>query len=200
MPKKKRDFAREYARRIESGHARGLTRSQARGHPSAGAPYASQRIVSRKRSKPDKTLEEAIRAIRSGESMSAAAKRLHVARERLSPYAKTQAGAVRSGRTWAFNDSRRRRIPIIAKGSLKPLQIWVSGHEAASLAGQHYGEAVKALEAPELFPALIAKWSGVAVTDTKGREHYFETDPNQLYRALIADEIDWSRIYHLQVN
>jgi hypothetical protein len=33
MPKAKRDYRAEYARRIASGAAKGISRSQARGHP-----------------------------------------------------------------------------------------------------------------------------------------------------------------------
>lgn len=38
---KKRDYKAEYQRRIQSGLARGLTRSQAAGHPKSGEPSAS---------------------------------------------------------------------------------------------------------------------------------------------------------------
>ncbi len=34
--------------------------------------------------------------------------------------------------------------------------------------------------------------------DARGGEHAFATDPNDIYRALAGDEIDWSRIYHLK--
>lgn len=88
---------------------------------------------------------------------------------------------------------------MIAEGELHPVTIWVPDHEAASLVGHHYAEASQAVERPELFPAFRAKWSGRFVTDTKGRTYTFATNPNDIYRALVADEIDWTRIYHLQV-
>lgn len=200
MPRKKRDFAQEYARRIERALAKGLTRAQGRGHPTAGTSYISDRRQTNKRTKPDNKLEDAIDAMRRGESLVAAAQRLHVSRERLSAYAKRQAGAERKGRAWTFNDTRKRRVPIIAEDLLHPITIWVPSYEAASLVGLHYTEADQAVERPELFPAFIAKWSGKSVTDTKGRKYNFATDPNDLYRALVADEIDWTRIYHLQVH
>lgn len=200
MARKKRQYAQEYARRVERALAKGLTRAQARGHPAAGTPYISDRTGAKRRTKPDPKLEDALVGMRKGESLSAAAKRLRVGRERLSAYAKRQAGAVRKGRAWTLNDTRKRRVPIIAEGSSRTLTIWVPDHASAALVGLHYAQASQAAENPELFPDLAAKWSGTLVTDTKGVEHFFATNENDIYRALFEDEIDWARIYHLQVH
>jgi hypothetical protein len=187
----------EYARRVRNALARGLTRSQARGHPAAGTPHISGRGKKLKSSKPDRTLEDAIKAIRQGETLTAAAKNAGVSRERLSAYAKQYAGAARHGRRWTFNDARVRRIPIIAAGEVSFLTIKVPGFEPAHLAGQHFDEASKALEDHELFPSFIERWTGVSITDVNGNDHLFATEPSQLYRVIGADEIDWARIYHL---
>jgi hypothetical protein len=40
----------------------------------------------------------------------------------------------------------------------------------------------------------------VTIKDVKGREYAFATDPNDIYRALYADEVDWSRIYQRLTN
>ncbi len=200
MASGKRDYRREYRRRIERALARGLTRSQARGHPGAGMSYASRADAKAKRLRPDSKLEAAINAIRAGETLSAAAKRIGVGRERLSAYAKEHAGAVRTGRTWAFRDNRIRRIPIIVAEAPNPITIRVRGSESAALAGRHYAEAGKALEDQSLFPAFIERWSGVTITDASGRVHPLATDPNHLYSAFSADEVDWSRIYRLYMN
>ena len=200
MPRKQRQYAEEYARRIERAMARGLTRAQARGHPGAGTAYASGDKTKAKRSKPDRTLEDAIKAMRRGETLSAAAKRGHVGRERLAAYAKQHAGASRKGRKWTFKDTRTRRIPIIAAKEPHPVTIRVNDYHAAELAGQHYLEASEAVENPELFPPFIAKWEGRTITDVRGREYVLSTDPNQIFRAIGGEEIDWSRIYHLYQN
>lgn len=99
MARKKRNYSEEYARRIERAKARGLSLSQARGHPGPGESLISSKRRKPKKHKPDKTLQAAIDAIRKGETMTGAAKRLHVSRERLSAYAKRQAGAKRKGRS-----------------------------------------------------------------------------------------------------
>lgn len=175
--------------------ARGLSRSQARGHA-----RHSEAPIRSKPAKIDRTLEDAIKAMRAGATMSAAAKRFHVGRERLTAYAKKQAGASRQGRSWTFTDTRERRVPVIVAGELHPVTIRVEGHSAAERAGQHYAEASAAVERPELFPPFIAKWEGKTIADTRGREYAFATDPNQIFRAIGGEEIDWSRIYHLYQN
>lgn len=195
MPKKPRNYRQEYARRIERAKARGLSRSQARGHARHGeAP------IRHKPAKVDRTLEDAIKAIREGATMSAAAKRFHVGRERLAAYAKKQAGASRQGGRWTFSDTRKRRVPVIVADELHLVTIRVEGHRPAELAGQHYAEANAAIENPELFPPFIAKWKGKTITDSRGREYVFATEPSQIFRAIAGDEIDWSRIYHLYQN
>jgi hypothetical protein len=195
-----RNYKREYERRVRNALARGLDRSQARGHPSAGKTYASRREAEPKRAKPDRILEEAIDAMRRGETLSAAARRMRVGRERLSAYAKQYAGASRQGPAWTFNDQRVRRVPIIAAGEGKLVITKVPGFEPAHLAGQHYHEADAAITDQSLFPAFVERWRGVTITDLDGNLHTFSVDPNQLYRAIGDDEIDWTRIYHLYMR
>ena len=195
MAKKPRNYREEYARRIARAAARGLSRSQARGHARHG-----ESPIRPKPNKPDRTLEDAIKAMRGGATLSATAKRFHVGRERLATYAKKQAGASRQGRGWSFNDTRERRIPVIVAGEPHTRTIRVKGHGPAELAGQHYSDASAAVENPELFPPFIAKWEGKTIADTRGREYVLSTDPNQIFRAIGGEEIDWSRIYHLYQN
>ncbi len=48
MPRQhKRDYKAEYARRIEQAKAKGLSRSQARGHPKANERLATERSPER---------------------------------------------------------------------------------------------------------------------------------------------------------
>lgn len=196
MTKKPRNFAEEYARRIARAKARGLSRSQARGHARHG-----EVPIRPKPAKIDLTLEGAIKAIRAGDGISAAAKRAGVSRERLSAYAKRQAGAERNGRTWTFNDTRTRRVPLLVEGHNHAVVVRVTGHEPARLAGEHFDEAHRALTDQSLFPAFREKWSGVTITDNKGRVYSLSTDPNHLYRLTVTgDEIDWTRIYHLHMH
>ena len=137
---------------------------------------------------------------RAGESLSAAARQARVGRERLAAYVKRFAGGAWQGSTWTFDDKRVRRIPVIAAGEPNSLIIKVPGFEPARLAGQHFEEASQALEDQTKFPAFIERWREVSITDTTGRSYALSVDPNQLYRAVAADEIDWARIYHLYMH
>lgn len=76
-----RDYRGEYQRRKLRALARGLSLSQARGHPRAGERYASksaQLLVV------DDRFEKALREMRRGSSLAAAARELRVSREKLS--------------------------------------------------------------------------------------------------------------------
>jgi hypothetical protein len=197
---RQRDYKAEYQRRIARGVARNLTRSQARGHPGVREAYASGRSRA-PLEKADAAIQKAIAAMRSGKSLAATAKAHKVSRERLSAFAKSSADATFSGKRWTFNgDSDRLHVPIIAKGHPNSVNIWVRGERSARLAGEHYEEAGRAIEKPSLFPMFEKRWSGVTITDLKGREFEFETDPNAVYRAMHADEVDWSRIYQRLTN
>ena len=138
--------------------------------------------------------------MRSGGSLAATAKAHKVSRERLSAYAKSKGGATFGQKRWAFRANERFHIPVIAKGRRNAVFIWVADEAAATLAGEHHNEAGRAVEKPILFPAFEKRWEGVTIRDVKGREYAFSTDPNEIYRALNADEIDWSRIYQRLTN
>ncbi|MBO9581446.1 MAG: hypothetical protein J7498_11195 [Sphingobium sp.] len=195
-----RNYKVEYRRRLANAAKRGLTRSQARGHPGKGEPHASRVGKKSKRAKSDPVLDSAIAAMRGGESLGAAAKRLRVSRERLSAYAKDQAGAVRTGARWTFDDRRGRSVPIIAQGHFNAITITVPGYDAASLAGLYWSQASEAAQNQALWAPFIARWSGVTITDVNGREYKFSIEPNDIYRTLHADEVDWSRIYQIYSN
>jgi hypothetical protein len=72
MPKGKRDYRAEYRRRIAHGTAKGISRSQSRGHPKP-----TEATVSSKRpTKPieDPRLQLAFKVLRQEKSLTAAAK------------------------------------------------------------------------------------------------------------------------------
>src|SRR5262249_44931789 len=121
MPKK-RDYKAEYQRRIQRGQAKGLSRSEARGHgkPRSGGAGPKEEAFTYNRQ-----LEEGLKTMREGKSLSQAAKSIHVAPERLRSYVE-QAGVAekKSGRWKIVRDSRQRVVTIFSKG--KSLEITVN--------------------------------------------------------------------------
>jgi hypothetical protein len=133
--------------------------------------------------------------MRQGETLKDAAARLHVARERLSTYAKVQAGAARSGRVWTFNDRRRRRVQIIQNGEVR--EIWVEGYEPARLAGQYMDQAGRLIADPSRLADFQERWAYRGIREANGRLLSFPLDPNEIYRALHANDRPFEQIYKL---
>ena len=96
MVPRNRDYAAEYARRLARAFAKGLSRAEARGHgrqplkPKAGMAFSSDQ----------RFLEKGIKLIKSGSSLTATAKQLHVAPERLRNYLQSSGVAKKVGKFW----------------------------------------------------------------------------------------------------
>ena len=187
---RRRDYKAEYARRKARAVQLGRTLSQARGHPRAG-----ERGV--RPLKFDPLLEAGLKAMRSGETLKAASQKLKVSRERLSGYAKAQAGAARVGRAWTFDDRRKRRVQFIENGEV--IEFWVEGYEPARLAGQFMNEASRAMSDPRRFAPLRRRWENTFVHDASGRRRFFTTDPNEIYRAIHANDRPFEQVYKLVI-
>lgn len=171
----KRDYKAEYQRRIEKGQARGLSRSEARGH---GKPSSSGAAQKTDAFKFDRQLEEGLKTMREGKSLSQAAKSIHVAPERLRGYIE-QAGVAekKSGRWQIVRDTRQRIVMIFSKGVRK--EITVNYQEAQKVGA--YSSAVGNFLATN-DPASLKPFVGKYVIDVKGKKHLLETRPNVLYR------------------
>jgi hypothetical protein len=184
---RQRDYRAEYARRVARGLARGLSRSQARGHPrSAEAPVSS-------RSRTPK-YEPRLEQGREGTALSAAARSLGVAPERLRRYV-AQTGVVeKRGRRWVvLNDARPRRMQVYSEGKLRV--ITVPGYEPAARIGRYLSAVGQFLETND--PAHLAPFVGESVTDVKGREYVFETRPNVLYRLSELGAETFEQVYRI---
>ncbi len=188
---RKRDYKAEYRRRVERGLAQGYTRSQARGHPGKGQRYLSGEKVTPHY---DRKLESGLKAMRSGKSLTAAARSAHVAPERLRDYA-GQTGVARKerGRWMVTRDNRPREMPIYSGG--KQLKITVAGYEQAALVGR-YMAAVKEFLATN-DRTNLDPFVGETVTDVNGRPYVFETRPNALYRLDASGGEPFEEVYKI---
>ena len=185
-----RDYAAEYRRRLERGLARGLSRSAARGHARPGELRASDW---KHRPKKDAKLEEAIRRIRQGQGIGAAARSQHVSEKRLRRYIQLLNLGVKDGRHWTIVDRRDRRVPVLTKGA--PVQVRVEGYDQAAKAGWAFDLQARFVETGDR--DLLAPLTDQSVIDKSGQLRPFETDPNRLYRIFQTEEPVFHEIYQI---
>src|SRR5215208_2791429 len=118
-----------YRRRIERGMARGLSRSQARGHPKAGEAPASRRGAYRSEQK----LLKGIRLVdRPGYTFQRAAREAGVSTERLRRYAHETGYAQKESGRWKVPERHRGTVlfPVFSEGELKQVKLSDSGQKA----------------------------------------------------------------------
>jgi hypothetical protein len=185
-----RDYKAEYERRIARGLARGLSRSQARGHPKAGERFIEP---SPKGTVPDPKLEVAFKRLRSGESLTQAAKSAHVSRERFRRYVAAKGLARLEGRRWVITDERPRKVATLTKGRQRELT--VPTLQEASIAGAYWDAAGRFVRSNEL--DILDPFQGRGISDARGRFHPFETDPNELHRLAAMDAPAFHEVYEI---
>ena len=186
-----RDYAAEYDRRIARAFAKGLTRSQARGHPRAGeVPVSTKRPP---KAIPDDRLQQALRVLRLG-GLTAAAKAAHVSPERLRHVATSKGAIKKQGRRWILDPDLPRRMPLFSRG--RAIEVTVTGGAASKIGS--YKDAVGRFLASNNRD-LLKPFVGQSVTDTAGKSHPFETNPNVLYRLASAGEATFEQVYRIVV-
>jgi hypothetical protein len=186
---RKRDFKREYRQRLEHAAARGLSRSQARGHARAGeAPVRRSKTISN-----DERLEAALKLLRNVNKQGLAAKAAGVSTERFRRFLRENGLAQRKGRSWVITDRRPRRMTVITGREVKNLTL--ADPEQLSLNGRHLAAVQQFLRSNDI--ELLRPFEGHAVIDAKGRAHPLETNPNTLHRLASAGSEVFHEVYRL---
>jgi hypothetical protein len=187
MPRKRET----YSQRIERGLARGLSRSQARGHARSGeAAVRSPRSTGAL----DDKLIAALRAFRSNNNVSAAAREAHVSRERFRTFLDAEKVASRQGRRWTITDNLVRELDMISQGRRQVVH--VRSFDAASTIEKH-NAAVRAFVSRKRDIDVLAPFDGVVITDTAGRKHPLETRPNKLLRLASSGGDGFEAVYRI---
>jgi hypothetical protein len=187
MPKQ-RDYKREYRQRIERAAARGLTRSQARGHARSGEAPIRPRTERNRDS-----LEAALRALRQSGNQSDAARSAGISTERFRRFLRANSLAERRGKSWVFADNRKRQMPVISGGVVKTRTL--RGFDQASLNGRHLAAVRHFLSSSKI--EFLLPFEGLSVIDARGKSHPLETDPNVLHRLASAGSEVFHDVYRL---
>jgi hypothetical protein len=192
MPRK-RDGNSTYQGRIARGLAKGLSRSQARGHPRAGERHTSAKAAERK---PDRKLLEGLKALRETGSLTKASQKAKVAPERLRHFVQRLDFVERRGRRYSVGEDPWWRRVIFYSGGHK-VDTVVQGYEPARLAGL-YWEAVSEFRQTN-DPAFLAPFQGVQIKDVNDNTYTFETRPNVVYRLANEGLSSFEQVYQIVV-
>ena len=193
MKTRSRDYKAEYARRIARGAAKGISRSQARGHPKPKELSAS----SKRPPKPieDQRLQLAFRVLRQEKSLTAAAKAAKISPERLRHYATQRDVIERQRRRWIVRHDLPRRMLLFSDG--KNLRVVVGDFTSASKIGRFMSAVSHFLRTNR--PAALREIEGESITGVSGTTHPIETRPNALYRLASAHDQSFEHIYRIVV-
>ena len=192
MRSRSRDYKSEYSRRIARGAAKGISRSQARGHPKPREAVASRRPP---RPIEDDRLQLALKVLRQEKSLSAAAKAAKIAPERLRHLATERDIIERRGRRWAVRHQLPRRMLLFSDD--RAVQVVVGDFASASKVGRFMSAVSHFLRTNN--PAGLRDFEGASVTDVSGRTYPFETRPNALYRLASAHDQSFEHIYRIVI-
>jgi hypothetical protein len=193
MARKPRDYAAEYARRILSGIMKGLSRSQARGHPK---PHESL-ISTRKSSRPleDARVQRALKELREKKSLSAAAKATRMSLERLRAAALSKGAIEKQGRRWIVKADLPRKVLIYSAG--REHIITVDSFAEAQIAGRYIDAVGRFLTTAN--QEFLKPFEGAYVTDRTGRAYPLETNPNALFRLRKLTRTSFEEVYRIIV-
>lgn len=186
--KRKRDYKAEYRRRVERGLAKGLTLSQARGHPKAG-----EKNIKKPRPINEDALQISLKALRSGKTLAEAAKEIRVSPERLRNQAKARGAIRKKGRRWIVKNDLPRQMLIYTDGEARSITIG-QFHDASKL-GRYMAGVKRFLRSND--PDHLKPFIGQSVKDNREKIYIFETDPNALYRIAASGSESFEQIYRI---
>ena len=187
-PKPKRDYRAEYKRRIERGLSKWLSRSQARGHPKA-----KEKNIRKPRPISDDAFQISLKALRSGKSLSEAAKTIRVSPERLRNQARQLGIIKRNGRRWVVRKNLPREMLLYSNG--EAVAITVGTFPNASKVGRYMAAVRRFLRSND--PKHLKPFIGKFATDTDRKKHNFETNPNALYRLSASGADSFEQVYRI---
>jgi len=181
MAKRNRNYHLEYQRRMERARKRGLSKSQARGHPKAGEQGLRAKARAKLR---DARLQQGLRSIRKGESLAEASRSSGLSTERLRKYLTEHKIAQKHNGRWRLIKKRLRwEWAIFTEGTM--IFIVVSDPATNSLIGSYLNAVRQFLDTNDA--SVLNRFRGVKVKDVAGKKYILETNPNTLYRLDIAE-------------
>ena len=188
--KKQRDYRAEYQRRVERGLAKGLSRSQARGHPKA-----KEKNVRKPRPINDDVLQMGVKLLRSGQTLTEAARIIRVSPERLRNQARARGIIKKQGRQWIVRNDLPRQMLIYSNG--QAFSIVVGKLRYASAIGRYMAAVKRFLISNE--PGHLQPFIGKSVIDRGGTTFGFETNPNALYRLSVSGTESFEQVYRIVI-
>lgn len=188
MKRRKRTLSPAYARRIARGLKRGLTRSQARGHPTAKERFASKKTLTPvDRQKIRSAISE---MAHDKKSLSASARLIGLSPERLRRALKDSKLVRKRGRRWVLVNTQ---TPIRMFSEGREIEIAVPNRKSWSEIGRHMNAVRAFLRSNE--PEELDDFVGKSVTDAARRSHSYETDPEALYQLASTGSELFEDIY-----
>lgn len=193
---RKRDYKREYDRRMARAEELGLSRSQARGHPRAGeASLSKLKTSGQLKEAPSTTLERFLRAARrvvSGESLTRAARAEHISPETIRRInAERQVFGKRydqQGKFIGWAGGEYPRFPVFTEEGRVHDEVPFD-EKTASLMGQYWNAVDDALRGDD---TKLRSFRGVTVYDLLGTRYRLQADANAV-RVMFDSMSDRER-------